>query len=177
MSRIPFYMEFGCCENASSHHNCLLIPNTKNVKPTKDLTPLLDTLLSGKKETSAKQTKQAATTDPLIHDLSCVLISHINLVESKEMRYNVESQITEFLNRMQIHKDWYREDNTRMELLHGFDNIELILSSAVDFNRRRDNNTLCKADHSLLAKPNRKPVRHGRRRPSSKTKIEEFRRT
>lgn len=163
--------------NASSHHNCLLIPNTKNVKPTKDLTPLLDTLLSGKEETSAKQTKQAATTDPLIHDLSCVLISHINLVESEEMRHNVESQITEFLNRMQIHKDWYREDNTRMELLQGFDNIESLLSSAVDFNRRRDNNTLCMADHSLLAKPNRKPVRHGRRRPSSKTKIEEFRRT
>lgn len=155
--------------NASSHHNCLLIPNTKNVKPTEDLAPLLDALLSGKDRISVTRTKEAANKDPLIHDLACVLISHINLVESEEMRYNVESQITEFLNRMRIHRDWYNENNTREELLHGFDNIELLLSNAVDFNRRRNNNMLSESDNSLLTKPNRKPVRHGRRRPSSKT--------
>lgn len=77
--------------NAASHHNCLLIPSQEDIKRTEDLDKLLKVFLPDGKE-SAK-TLKLAETDPLIHDFACVLIAHINLVQSIGMRSGVVKQI------------------------------------------------------------------------------------
>lgn len=152
--------------NAASHHNCLLIPPSEQVRPTRDLNDLLRLLLTDETET-ADMTLRLAETDPLIHDFACVLLAHANLVKSKGMRSHVVEQINSFLTRMQRHEDWYRNPESGCDhLIDQLNAIRLLLSSIVEFNRKRDDDVLTEEQKHILAQPDRNPVRHGRRRAS-----------
>lgn len=156
--------------NAASHHNCLLIPPSEQVNPTEDLNVLLQQLLTSETEL-VNTTLQLAKTDPLIHDFACVLLAHANLVQSKGMRSHVAEQINGFLTRMQRHADWYRNPESGCDhLVRQMDAIQLLLTSIVEFNQKRDEGILTPIQQRILEQPNRKPVRHGRRRASRKAR-------
>ncbi|PWG60371.1 Abi family protein [Bifidobacterium catulorum] len=157
--------------NAASHHNCLLIPPSEQVNQTEDLNVMLRRLLIDETEL-VETTLQLAKTDPLIHDFACVLLAHANLVKSRGMRSHVIEQIDGFLTRMQRHGEWYRDPESGCNhLVRRLDAIQLLLSSIVEFNRNRDAGTLTKTQQHILEQPNRKPVRHGRRRASRKARL------
>lgn len=155
--------------NAASHHNCLLIPPAETVNRTDDLKSLLEQFLP-----DCELSKQALTlsdTDPLIHDLACVVISHLNLVDSSGMREDNDKRICEFLERMCRHEDWYRNpDSGCNDLAIKLDVIRLLLSETVKFNWKRNAGTLTKAQKHILQTPYRKPVRHGPRRVGNRDK-------
>lgn len=103
-----------------------------------------------------------------------MVIAYINLVKSEGMRKHVAEQIEVFINRMQRHIDWYRNPESGcFHLVGQLEAIRLLLSSFLDFNQRCDNGTLLSKQEHLLSQPNRKPVRHGKRRASQrKTRAE-----
>lgn len=156
--------------NAASHHNCLLIPPSEQVKATNVLNDLLQRLLTGETEL-VNTTLQLAKTDPLIHDFACVLLAHANLVNSKGIRSHVVDQINGFLARMERHMDWYRDPESGCgHLIQQLDAIRLLLTSIIKFNRKRDKGKLTGVQQRILEQPNRRPVRHGPRRASRKTR-------
>ena len=155
--------------NAASHHNCLLIPPVEPVKPTSELNRLLEVFLPHETESRAS-TLRLAQNDPLIHDFSCVVIAYVNLVKSESMRKHVAEQIEVFIDRLQRHIDWYRNPESGCpHLVAQLEAIHLLLSGFLDFNRRRDDGTLLPEQERLLSRPDRKPVRHGKRRARNKT--------
>lgn len=155
--------------NAASHHNCLLIPSQEDIKRTEDLDKLLKVFLPDSKE-SAK-TFKLAETDPLIHDFACVLIAHINLVQSIGMRSGVVKQIELFIKRMRRHYDWYHNsERVHDHLTQQFDSIELLLTRAIEFNQMRDDEVLSEYQKDLLRQPYRRPVRRGPRRASKRAR-------
>lgn len=155
--------------NAASHHNCLLIPPATAVKRTDDLKLLLEKFLP--EGELSKQAMTLSDTDPLIHDLACVVISHLNLVDSRGMREDNDKRISEFLERMCRHEDWYHNPESGCEeLANKLDVIRLLLSETVKFNWKRNAGTLSQEQKRMLMPPNRK-VRRGPRivRNSEKT--------
>lgn len=155
--------------NAASHHNCLLIPPSEKVNRTDALKTLLEVFLPDSE--LSKRAMMLADTDPLIHDLACVVISYLNLVESSGMREDNGKRIGEFLGRMCRHEVWYRNSDSGCEdLAIKLDVIRLLLSETVKFNWSRNSGTLSKAQERILQAPYRKPVRHGPRRASSRNR-------
>lgn len=129
-------------------HNCLLIPSRETIKRTEALDALLKAFLSDDEELA--KTLKLADADPLIHDFACVLIAHINLVQSTGMRTGVAKQIEIFVKRMQRHCDWYHnQESVHDHLTQQFDAIELLLTRAVEFNRMRDEETLSECQRIL----------------------------
>ena len=55
------------------------------------------------------KTLDLAQSDPLIHDLSCILLSHINLVKRAGMRRYTEDQAASVLRRIDEHAAWYKD--------------------------------------------------------------------
>ena len=129
-------------------HNCLLIPSRETIKRTEALDVLLKAFLSDDEELA--KTLKLVDADPLIHDFACVLIAHINLVQSTGMRTGVAKQIEIFVKRMQRHCDWYHnQESVHDHLTQQFDAIELLLTRAVEFNRMRDEETLSECQRIL----------------------------
>lgn len=147
----------------------MLIPSQEDIKRTEDLDKLLKVFLPDSKE-SAK-TLKLAETDPLIHDFACVLIAHINLVQSIGMRSGVVKQIELFIKRMRRHYDWYHNsESVHDHLTQQFDAIELLLTRAIEFNQMRDDEVLSEYQKDLLRQPYRRPVRRGPRRASKRAR-------
>ncbi|NMM95076.1 Abi family protein [Bifidobacterium oedipodis] len=157
--------------NAASHHNCLLLPPSEQIKPTRDLNELLKLLLNGKTE-FVEQTLHLAETDALIHDFSCVLLAHCNLVKSSAMRAHITRQIENFCDRMKLHEDWYRNPSSGCNhLIEQMDAMQLLMSCVVELNQKRGNESLPEAQMPLLRQPYRRPVRHGRRQASKQARL------
>lgn len=155
--------------NAASHHNCLLIPSTEPVNKTEDLQSLLKAFLPNCE--LAEKVMELSNSDPLIHDLACVVISHLNLVDSNGMREDNDKRIGEFLERMCRHEDWYRNpDSGCDDLAIKLDAIRLLLSETVKFNWNRNAGTLSIEQKSILRPPYRDPVRRGPRRAGGHSK-------
>lgn len=94
--------------NSASHHNCLLIPPAATIKKTIVLDSLMPIFLATDDPARGK-TLDLAQSDPLIHDLSCILLSHINLVKSAGMRRYTEDQAASVLRRIDEHAAWYKD--------------------------------------------------------------------
>ena len=154
--------------NAASHHNCLLIPPAATIKKTKVLDSLMPIFLATDNPVREK-TLYLAQSDPLIHDLSCILLSHINLVKSAGMRRYTDDQAASVLRRIDEHAAWYKDPQSGCDyLLDQFAAIKLLLSEYIKFNKQYDSGKLSETQLELKTEPTRKPVRHGRRRPSKK---------
>ncbi len=66
------------------------------------------------------------------------------------MRTGVAKQIEIFVKRMQLHCDWYHnQESVHGHLTQQFDAIELLLTRAVEFNRMRDEETLSECQRIL----------------------------
>lgn len=102
--------------NAASHHNCLLIPPAATIKKTKVLDSLMPIFLTTDNPAREK-TLYLAQSDPLIHDLSCILLSHINLVKSAGMRRYTEDQAASVLRRIDEHAAWYKDPQSGCDYL------------------------------------------------------------
>ena len=114
---------------------------------------------------------ELSNSDPLVHDLACVVISYLNLVGSDGMREDNDKRIGEFLERMCRHEDWYRNpDSGCDDLVMKLDAIRLLLSEAVKFNWCRNAGTLSEEQKCILRPPYRNRVRHGPRRAGNRGK-------
>lgn len=156
--------------NAASHHNCLFIPPSSTINNTRTLDNLMPILLS-QRSRIRENTLQLIKSDPLIHDFSCVILSHINLVMSTGMRHYIVSSAETFLERIQRHSEWYQNPKSGCtHLVKQFDAIKLILSEYISFIKKLDINELSDEQQKLIHQPKRKPVRHGPRLPSPRTR-------
>ena len=97
--------------NAAAHNNCLLTAPSYTVNKTNVLQEYLSILLSvGFPNGTASPLLTLSQTDPLVHDLSCVVCCHINTVHSSGMKKSAIQASQSFLTRVHRHMDWYRQE-------------------------------------------------------------------
>lgn len=95
----------------------------------------------------------------------------INLVKSAGMRRYTDDQAASVLRRIDEHAAWYKDPQSGCDyLLDQFAAIKLLLSEYIKFNKQYDSGKLSETQLELKTEPTRKPVRHGRRRPSKKAR-------
>lgn len=153
--------------NAASHHNCLLIPPSEDIKATRDLDKYLELLVEAPAEHAAS-VKELAKTDPLVHDFASLVLAHLNLVKSGAAQDMCLRQAEEFVRRMERHIDWYRDPACGCErLVWQLDAIRLLIQSAIAIHKRDNDGALTDSDREILRQPHRKPVRRGRRKSSA----------
>lgn len=147
--------------NAASHHNCLLIPVSTRVSKTEQLQTLLQELLKESTEDNVESVLLLAKSDPLIHDIACVIISHINLVQSVPIQQDLCKNMQEFSERIRRHDNWYRNPECGCQhLVSRLDAIYTLLTATINFYRKDSCQQVL-----LLTKPYKNSKRHGRRRP------------
>jgi abortive infection bacteriophage resistance protein len=96
--------------NAASHNNCLLTAPSYRLNKTDSLTTLLEQLIPCEAEEAEHDNVIGlAAHDPLIHDFSCVLCCHINLVKSQGIITRTEELLNSLIKRIGRHYQWYKD--------------------------------------------------------------------
>ncbi|WP_270297364.1 Abi family protein [Bifidobacterium adolescentis] len=141
--------------NATAHNNCLLTAPAYSVKPTDKLSEYVEELRANPtNDMDFAPVLELVGTDPLIHDLACVLCAHINLVRSGGMVDSAMQEIGIFLHRMKRHWDWYQsEKNDCGELGAQLRAMETLFRAFQRFDRSDERYVL-----------NRQPGRHKKHR-------------
>jgi abortive infection bacteriophage resistance protein len=102
--------------NAASHNNCLLTAPSYSVNPTKSLSALLEQLISDDMgQPERDNILDLAERDPLIHDFSCALCCHINLVKSQGIISRTETLLDGLVKRIGRNYEWYKDSRNHCE--------------------------------------------------------------
>lgn len=141
--------------NAAAHNNCLLTAPAYSVRSTDKLSEYVEELRANPtSDMDFAPVLELVGTDPLIHDLACVLCAHINLVHSDGMVDSAIQEIGVFRHRMKRHWDWYQApENDCEELGKQLRAMETLFRAFQRFDRHDQNYVL-----------NRQPRKYGKRR-------------
>ena len=147
--------------NAASHNNCLLTAPSYQINQTEALTALLEQLIHPSQAQEEHDTViDLASRDPLIHDLSCVLCCHINLVVSPGIITRTEFLLDELNKRIVRNMSWYEDSQHHChELERQLNAIVSLLYAFKHFSRTDSLECNC----SITRKPKKHITRRTRR--------------
>lgn len=142
--------------NAAAHNNCLLTAPAYEVNRTEVLDRCLEELLSGRAPESRAAVMSLSSSDPLVHDLACVLCSHINLVSSNSLTTQARIASSDLSERILRHMDWYRDPrNECAYLCSQLDAVRALLEAFASLDPA--------GEHGILtAQPRQQKQRKGR---------------